>query len=272
MLEEFFKATILGIVEGLTEFIPVSSTGHLIVFGHLLNFEGPRAATFEVFIQLGAILAVVVLYRERFIQLFNFKRSDGFRGISGLKLLALTCIPAFILGFLGRDFIKTSLFSPATVAIGLGVGGIALILVERLLPKSRVTKNGLDTLTWREALVVGLFQCLALWPGMSRSASTIVGGMLSGVERKTATEYSFFAAVPIMVAATGYDLFKSLKHLETGDIPTFGIGLVVAFISALFAIKFFIQLLSKITLAPFGWYRIGAALVIFGLISIGVLK
>jgi undecaprenyl-diphosphatase len=267
---EFIQAFILGGVEGITEFIPISSTGHLIIVGHLIGFTGARADTFEVFIQLGAILAVVVLYRQRFIELFDFRRTTGFAGTNGLKLLALTCLPAFVLGFLGRDFIKNTLFNPVTVAIGLAVGGVALILVEYVLPKTK--KVGLDSLTSYEALVVGLFQCLALWPGTSRSASTIVGGMVVGVERKTAAEYSFFAAVPIMIVATGYDLLKSLKDLSAGDIPLFGFGFIVAFLFALVAVRFFIRLLGNTTLVMFGWYRLAIALLVVALIVQGSLS
>ncbi len=259
-MDEIFKAVILGIVEGLTEFIPVSSTGHLIIAGHLLGFEGERANTFEIFIQLGAILAVVALYWRRFLGLFDFKKKSGFGGLNGLWLLLVVSIPALILGFILHDFIKNTLFNPTTVAIGLGVGGIALILVERFLPKPKTI--GLDNLTWKDALVVGVAQCVALWPGMSRSASTIVGAMLYGVERKTAAEFSFFAAVPILFAATGYDLLKSFKVLQASDFPIFAIGFVVSFITAALAIKFFISLLGRITFVPFGIYRIVVAVLV----------
>ncbi len=260
---ELVQAFILGIVEGITEFLPISSTGHLIIAGRLLGFEGEKANTFEIFIQLGAILAVVFLYWQRFMGLLDFKAKSGFRGLNGITLLIITSIPALFLGFIGRDFIKTNLFNPTTVAIGLGVGGVALILVELLLPKSKVDKiDSLDKLTWREALVIGLFQCLALWPGASRSASTIVGGMIMKLERKTAAEYSFFAAVPALFAATAYELLKSLKILNASDIPTFAIGFVVSFITAWLAVKSFIALLSRFTLIPFGWYRIIVAIVV----------
>lgn len=267
-LVDFLRAFILGIVEGATEFIPVSSTGHLIIVSHLLDYTGPKAETFNIFIQMGAILAVVVLYRQRFINLFNFRSQEGFSGFNGLRLLALTSIPILIVGFLGRDFIKQVLFSPGTVAIGLIVGGVALVVIERVLPKAE--KIGLDSLTWREAMIIGLFQCLALWPGVSRAASTIVGGMLLRVERKTAAEFSFFAAVPALTAATIYDLLKS--DLQTSDIGVFAFGFLVAFIFGLLAVRFFIRLLSTITLAPFGWYRIAVGLVVGVLVLNGFLK
>lgn len=257
---ELLHAIILGLVEGLTEFIPVSSTGHLIVAGHLLGFEGERASTFEVFIQSGAILAVVFLYKERFFRLFSVKRDEGFAGLRGIMLLGLTTFPALIAGAVAHGFIKKNLFNPLTVAIGLGIGGVAILLIERTLPKTK--KCGLDSLGWQEALAVGLFQCLALWPGISRSASTILGGMTVGIERKTAAEYSFLAAVPVMFAAVAYDLYKSIRFLQMSDMPVFSVGFAVSFVSALLAIKFFIRLIGSHTLIPFGLYRIIIAFVI----------
>lgn len=259
-MSELFYAVILGLVEGITEFIPVSSTGHLIVAGHLLGFEGPKASTFEIFIQLGAILAVVLLYRERFFQLCTVRKSVGFSGPHGWALLVLTSLPALILGALTHGFIKRYLFNPMTVAAALAVGGVAILVVERYRP--RVKKSGLDTLAWQDALVIGLFQCLALWPGMSRSASTILGAMTIGVDRETAAQYSFLAAVPIMVAAIGFDLYKSLPILNASDVPMFSLGFVVSFLAAWLAVKSFIRFLGTHTLVPFGWYRIVVAPII----------
>ncbi len=259
---ELFHAVILGLVEGLTEFIPVSSTGHLIVVGHLLGFEGPKASTFEIFIQAGAILAVVFLYRERFLRLCTWEKAEGFSGLHGATLLALTTLPALLFGAAAHSAIKQYLFTPFTVAIGLGMGGAGILVVERFCPKVR--KSGLDSLRWRDALAIGLFQCLAMWPGVSRSASTIVGGMIVRVERKTAAEYSFLAAVPVMFAATALDLYKSLPFLHASDIPMFSVGFVVSFIAAWFAVESFLHLLGSHTLKPFGWYRIGVAPLILG--------
>jgi undecaprenyl-diphosphatase len=255
---EWFNTVILGIVEGLTEFIPVSSTGHLIVVGYLLGFEGPKAATFDIFIQLGAILAVVFLYKERFLRLCTFRASAGLNGRRGLILLGLTTLPALVLGAVTHRFIKSYLFNPATVALGLGIGGVGILAIERFLP--RVKKSGLDALHYGDAVAVGLWQCLSLWPGMSRSACTIVGGMAVGIERETAAQYSFLAAVPIMFAATALDLYKSLAILHGSDVPIFGLGFLVSFISAWLAIKFFLRFLGSHTLNPFGWYRIIIAL------------
>jgi undecaprenyl-diphosphatase len=251
---ELFAAIVLGIVEGLTEFIPVSSTGHLIVVGHLMGFTGPKAATFEVFIQLGAMLAVVVLYRVRFRRLCTFRLSTGFSGARGLIMLGLTTLPALLFGALTHGVIKEYLFTPTTVAIGLGLGGVGILLIERFLP--RVTKVGLDTLTYRDAVAVGCCQCLALWPGMSRSACTIAGGMVLGIERETAAQYSFLIAVPVIFAATVLDLYKSLPILQRSDALMFAVGFIVSFLTAWWAIKFFLRFLASHTLNPFGWYRI----------------
>ena len=252
-------AILIGLLEGLTEFIPVSSTGHMIIAGHMLHFTGERADAFEIFIQLGAILAVAFLYRERFLGLIPGRAPAGtrFAGGRGLLLLAVTTAPALVVGKLAHHAIKERLFSPLTVAVGLAVGGIGLILIETFKPRTRVTR--LDDIGLREAVWVGLFQCLSLWPGMSRAGSTIIGGMLAGADRKTTAEYSFLAAVPIMIAATGYDLYKSREFLHASDAPLFALGFLVALVSAWFAVRFFIGFLAKHTLKGFGWYRLALA-------------
>lgn len=263
-MTDLWIAVIMGIVEGLTEFLPVSSTGHLIIAGDLLNFTGNKAASFDVFIQLGAILAVAVLYWRRFVHLLPAGKSEtqgGFSGIRGLVLLGLTTLPALVSGYLAHQAIKAYLFRPATVALALAVGGVGILLAEKYKPKSRVFE--LDQIGYFQALMVGCFQCLSLWPGMSRSASTIIGGLFSGLDRKTATEYSFLAAVPVMVAATSYDLLKSWRFLEFQDIQFFAVGFVVSFISAALAIKAFISLVQRWSLAPFAYYRILIAPIIY---------
>jgi undecaprenyl-diphosphatase len=251
----------LGVVEGLTEFIPVSSTGHLILAGDLLGFEslvgeGP-AKTFEIFIQLGAILAVVVAYPRRFSGLLRLGDNSGFSGLRGLSLLLLTSLPAGLVGLLARGPIKEHLFQPLTVAVGLAAGAVWILIVERWPPQAR--RVGLDTLRWQDALAIGLFQCLALWPGMSRSSSTILGGMMLGIERKTAAEYSFFAAVPLLAAAALYELYKSRSTLNAADIPWFAVGFVVSYLFAWLSVRFLIRFLSQHTLAVFGWYRLAIA-------------
>ncbi len=262
-MANLFVPLILGLVEGFTEFIPVSSTGHLILVGYLLGFNGSRAASFEIFIQLGAILAVVAIYRRRFYDLFRFRQPEGFKGLRGWGLLALTTLPAVVVGAAAHQAIKTRLFNPITVAVGLAVGGIAILVVEARLPATRC--ESLDELSWREALIVGMFQCLALWPGVSRAAATILGAMLIGVRRSTAAEYSFLAAVPALCGAALYDLWKSLPLLSASDVPFFGIGFAVAFGSAWLAVEFFVRLLGSHTLKPFGWYRLGIAAVVLAL-------
>jgi undecaprenyl-diphosphatase len=262
---EMSYAVLLGIVEGLTEFIPVSSTGHLIIVGHLLRFEGPKAATFEIFIQLGAILAVVFLYKDRFLRLCSTHRSAGFSGRRGLVLLGLTTLPGLAIGAATHTLIKAYLFTPTTVALGLGIGAIGILTLERYHPP--VKKSGLDELNHRDAVVVGLCQCFALWPGMSRSACTIVGAMTVGIGRETAAQYSFLAAVPLMFAATVFDLYKSLPILQGSDVPMFAIGFIVSSIAAWLAIKFFLRFLASHTLKPFAWYRIMVALAILWLLQ-----
>jgi undecaprenyl-diphosphatase len=262
---EILFAVVLGLVEGITEFIPVSSTGHLIVVGHLLGLTGGRAATFEIFIQLGAILAVALLYRDRLLQIFAFKAAPGLAGLSGLWLLTLTTLPVLVVGALAHSFIKERLFTPASVAVGLGLGGLAILLVERFFIHSR--RTGLDSLTGRDALAIGLFQCLALWPGVSRAAATILGGMIVGVERRTAIEYSFLAAIPALLAAATYDLYKSLAFLEVSDLPVFTVGFAVAFLSAWFAVKMILERLGSRTLVLFGWYRLALAAMILFLLN-----
>ena len=253
----WYVAVILGIVEGLTEFLPVSSTGHLIVTGHLLGFTGPKAETFEIVIQLGAILAVVCLYWDRFIGLLRPDPTREFSGVRGLWLLFLTSLPASLLGLAAHHYIKEHLFSPQTVAWALAVGAVMIFVVEAMPKKTHTTT--IDDMTPLQALGVGMFQCLALWPGFSRSAATIMGGMILGVKRTVAAEYSFIAAVPIMMAATGYDFLKSYQLFAVDDLLFLGLGFGVSFISAWLAVKGFIVLLGRLTLRPFAVYRLALA-------------
>jgi len=263
---DWWIAAVMGVVEGVTEFLPVSSTGHLILAGHLLGFTGQKASCFDVFIQLGAIFAVVCLYHHRFMGLipvqgaFKFAQS-GFSGVRGITLLAVTTLPALLIGALTHNAIKTYLFAPITVVLALSLGGIAILLVERFKPEPDV--EALDNMTYRQALVVGLFQVLAMWPGISRSAATIIGGMLSGLNRKVSAEYSFLAAVPVMVAATGYDLYKEWQFLSMSDMGFFATGFIVSFVSAILAVKTFVGLVQRWSLAPYAWYRIAVALVFY---------
>ncbi len=252
---------ILGIVEGVTEFLPISSTGHMILTSHLMHLNDQFVDTFEVVIQLGAILAVVVLYASRFKMLLKPSEDHAFSGLRGLLLLMVTSFPAAFLGLVLHKKIETYLFGPGPVLAALVVGAVAIILVERQVFRHSV--RSLDDIGFKQALMIGCFQCFALWPGMSRSASTIIGGLFSGLERNVAAEYSFIAAVPIMVMATGYSLVKSLDLLQGYNLMVLAVGFVTAFVSAILAIKFFIRLLQRWTLVPFGIYRIGLAIVMF---------
>lgn len=249
----YITAIIMGFVEGLTEFLPVSSTGHLILTGQLLNFNGDVAKTFEIVIQLGSILAVVVVYWRRFVDLIIGVFSKTNRNGLNLLHIILAMIPAVILGLVLHDFIKNALFSPSTVVVGLIAGGILMIIAEN--KKGKQMTVTLDKVSYRQAFVIGIYQCLALWPGFSRSGSTISGGLLVGTNHKVAAEFSFIVAVPMMIAASGLDLLKSYKELSSHDVPLFLIGFIAAFIVALIAIKVFLNLISKVKLKPFAYYR-----------------
>jgi len=252
-MSDYLAALILGIVEGLTEFIPVSSTGHLILVGEAIGFKRSSAHVFEVFIQSGAILAVLVLYPARF-RSFLKGGGVGFSGVAGLMKLGLAALPALIAGALLHGVIKSALFKPLPVAAGLIAGGVVMIFLERFLKEPRT--RDLTHLSWRQALGVGLFQVLSLWPGVSRAGATIVGGLVLGLDRRAAAEFSFLLAVPVLMAAAGYDLLKGFSELTSADVPLFGLGFVVAFFSALLAIRVFVALLARWSLAPFGWYRV----------------
>ena len=260
------QSTLMGVVEGITEYLPISSTGHLILVKETLGFEMHEA--FEVVIQTGAVAAVLVEYFRRFLRLFRFRGSDGgaakgFAGLNGWLWLALTTLPACVLGVLLHDALKDALFNTRTVLLSLAVGGVVMIVLERLLPDrapADPSSDGIDAIGWRRALGVGLFQCLAMVPGTSRSMCTIMGGRLLGLDRKTAAEYSFFAAVPVLVLAGAWDLYQSLGTLTRADLLPYAVGILVSFIVALLSIRFLIRMLSHHTLEAFGWYRIALAL------------
>lgn len=255
-MSDLIKAIIMGIIEGLTEFLPVSSTGHLILTADLLNFTDERAKTFEVVIQFGAVLAVLMLYRKRFINLLNFNFKS--KGLNALHIL-LALIPAGVFGVVLHGVIKDYLFSSATVLIGLVAGGVLMIAADRI--KRKVTAEELDDITYKQAFAIGLFQILALWPGFSRSGSTISGGMFFGTSQKAAAEFTFLVSVPIMAGASGIDLIKSREFLTTGDLPLFLVGLLAAFIVATIAIVTFLNLIKKLRLSWFAYYRFALAAV-----------
>lgn len=265
---EILYAAILGLVEGLTEFVPVSSSGHMIITSSLLGFDElvghEVAGAFEVFIQLGAVLAIVLAYPGRFAGLLRWKERQGFAGVRGIGLVIVTTLPAALVGLALHGVIKHKLFNSTTVAIGLLLGGLWIVIQEWLRPRSKT--EGLDAVGWKDALTVGLYQCLSLWPGMSRSSSTILGGMLSGLDRRTATEYSFFAAMVVIPAAGVFDVYKTLPHLSLSHVPMFAVGTLVSFLSGWMAVKWLIQYLSRHTLTAFGWYRIVVAILVLGVL------
>jgi undecaprenyl-diphosphatase len=247
------KAFILGIVEGATEFLPISSTGHLIIVGDLLHFNDDKGKVFEIVIQLAAILAVCWEYRRKLIDtalhITNQSKAQQF-----VINLLLAFLPAAILGLVFHSAIKQYLFSPITVAIALIVGGFAILWIEQL---PLVTKTAdIDDMTPKQALKVGFAQSLALFPGVSRAGATILGGMLFGLDRKTATEFSFFLAIPIMFAATILDVYKSWHILSLDDAGLFAVGFITAFISALVAIRFLLKFVASHDFKVFAWYRI----------------
>jgi undecaprenyl-diphosphatase len=250
----WLDAFVLGLVEGVTEFLPISSTGHLIVAEHWLGLGGESWATFEIFIQLGAILAVGWLYRARLLAAAQSALVPG-DGQRLLVNLALGFLPAGVVGLLLHRWVKTHLFSPAVVGVALIVGGVIILVIERWRPRSRVYE--LSEITPALALGIGCAQALALIPGVSRSGATIMGGYSLGVARFAATEFSFFLALPTMCAATLFDLYKSRGALSAGDIPVFTIGFVVSFLSALVVIKAFLQFVSNHDFRGFAWYRVG---------------
>lgn len=272
------KAFILGIVEGLTEFLPISSTGHLILIGELLNFNDERGKVFEIAIQLAAILAVVWEYRIKISQvIIRLPTNRTAQRFAGNLIVAF--LPAAILGIIFSKIIKLYLFNPIVVATAFIIGGIIILWVE-LRPRSllirkndevlilrierymrKVRIHNIDDLTWQDALKIGFAQAVAMIPGTSRSGATIIGGLLFGLERKVATEFSFFLAIPTMFAATAYDIFKNKDLLHTSDIPMFVVGGLASFISAFLAVRGLLKYISKRDFSAFAWYRI-----IFGLL------
>jgi len=256
------KAALLGLIEGVTEFIPVSSTGHLILASRWLGESGEAAKTFDIFIQLGAILAIVWLYRARLSHAGAAARRDPVSRRFLLNLV-IAFLPAAIVGFLAHDWIKARLFTPVVVATALVVGGLLILLIERLRPRERVA----DVADVRPptALGVGLAQVLSLIPGTSRSGATIMGGYALGLSRRAATEFSFFLSIPVMFAATLYDLLKSRGALGAADLPAFTVGFIVSFVSALIVVKAFLGYVSRHSFNAFAWYRIilGGAILLF---------
>lgn len=264
----FVIALMLGLLEGLTEFLPVSSTGHLIITGDLFGFTGERAATFKIVIQLGAILAICWAYRHKLFGVIRgFPADPSARQF--LLNLAVAFTPAAVLGFLFHNAIKQLLFSPMVVATALILGGVVILVIERRVHRVRI--ETLETIGWRDALTVGIAQSAALIPGVSRSGATIMGGLVGGLSRQAATEFSFFLAIPVMFAATAYDLFKSWDILHPDDLPVFVIGFVAAFLTALLAVRFLLRYVSNHDFTAFAWYRIGFGLLVLGYYAVSII-
>lgn len=269
-----FKAVILGLVEGLTEFAPVSSTGHMIIVDDMWlqseEFLGKYVAnTFKIVIQLGSILAVVVVFKDRFIQMLGLERlskktTKSSEGTSRLKLtqVIVGLIPAGVLGVLFEDYIDEHLFSITTVLIGLVVGAVLMIAADLFGPKEAKIET-VDQITYKQAFSVGLIQCLSLWPGFSRSGSTISGGVLLGMSHRAAADFTFIMAVPIMAGASAISLLKNWQYFTIEAMPFFIAGFISAFIFALLSIRFFLKLINKIKLMPFAIYRILLVIVIW---------
>ncbi len=259
------KALILGIVEGLTEFLPISSTGHLILVGDLLGFNDEKGKVFEIVIQAGAILAVCWEYRSRLMSTFSGILRDRIAQRFATNLL-IAFLPLAALAFLFSKHIKLLLFHAVPVAMAFIVGGVVILFAERWYERrsadaSNPVIDNIDELTWRDALKLGLAQCFALIPGASRSGATIIGGLFFGLSRKCATEFSFFLAIPTLFAATIYSLWKARDLLSLSDWPTFSVGVIAAFLSAFVVIRWLIRYVSTHNFVIFAWYRI-----IFGLV------
>ncbi len=260
-MDQNLVAVIVGIVEGLTEFLPVSSTGHMILVGHLLNFDEQVADVFDVFVQLGAILSVIFIYKERFARFFT---RDGWDMNKGLSVwhIAAGIVPVMAVAFFLYKYIKEYLFSPFTVIIGLILGAFLLMFAEyKAKGHEAEMVTDLDKISMKQCIYVGLFQFLSLWPGFSRSGSTIAGGLLVGLSRGAAANYTFLIAVPLMFVACIYDLVKNFDNLSPEHLQILGIGFVVAFVVAYVSVLWFLKFLNKYNLTCFAWYRIGLALV-----------
>jgi undecaprenyl-diphosphatase len=261
------KAAIMGVVEGLTEFLPISSTGHLILAGALLGFDDEKAKVFDIAIQTGAIFAVIMVYwqkiRDTVLALPTQKQAQQF----ALNVL-IAFIPAVVLGLLFGKAIKAHLFTPVVVASTFIIGGFIILWAERR-EAARVASTqaqdsviSVDDMTWRDALKVGLVQCLAMIPGTSRSGATIIGGMLLGLSRKAATDFSFFLAIPTLIGAGAYSLYKDRALLSMADLPMFGVGLIFSFISAWICVRWLLRFIATHSFVGFAWYRIGFGIVV----------
>lgn len=262
-MTDYLIALILGIVEGLTEFLPVSSTAHLVLLVEGLNFPSPPGRVFEVFIQLGAILAVMVLYRKKLWNTLVGLPSDPVAQKFTLNMIVAT-IPAVIAGLIGRDWIKENLYNPVCIAIALIAGGLIILLLEKRLKTARI--DNVDNIPWKTALIIGCCQALALMPGVSRSGATIMGALAFGLARPAAAEFSFFLAIPVMLAAVAFDTWKGWDDIIAYDhLGLMLTGLAGAFVTALFVVKAAIYFIGRFGFTPFAWYRIALGLIVLAL-------
>lgn len=271
------KAALLGIVEGLTEFLPISSTAHLLILGDWINFVSSSDKVFEVVIQFGSILAVMWIFRQRLWQLIRGTLSGDRTELLFTRNLLIAFLPAAVIGAIMISYIKALFHNPAVFVVTLVAGGFLMLWVERKpqfskfeddsgkvasygegdsVTSLRATANTLEEITWKQALIVGFAQCVAMVPGTSRSGATIIGGMLAGIQRKTATEFSFFLAMPTMLAATVYDLYRNAGALSGTEVNAIVIGFVLAFLSALVVVRAVLNFVLRHTYRPFAWYRI----------------
>jgi undecaprenyl-diphosphatase len=256
------KAAIMGVVEGLTEFLPISSTGHLILAGALLGFDDEKAKVFDIAIQTGAIFAVILVYWQKIRDTVRALPTERQAQRFALNVL-IAFVPAVLLGLLLGKAIKAHLFTPAVVASAFIVGGLIILWVERR-PQSEARIHDVDAMTPWDALKVGLVQCLAMIPGTSRSGATIIGGMMLGLSRRAATDFSFYLAIPTLIGAGAYSLYKDRALLSLQDLPMFTVGLVFSFLSAWMCVRWLLRYISTHNFVPFAWYRIAFGLIVLG--------
>ena len=256
------KAAVMGVVEGLTEFLPISSTGHLILAGALLGFDDDKAKVFDIAIQTGAILAVIIVYWQKISSTVRALPHSADAQRFALNVF-IAFVPAVILGLLFGKAIKANLFTPEVVATTFIIGGFIILWAERRQAR-RVRIGEVEDMRWQDALKVGLVQCLAMIPGTSRSGATIIGGMLLGMSRKAATDFSFYLAIPTLIGAGAYSLYKDRALLSMADVPMFVVGLVFSFLSAWVCVRWLLKFISTNSFEVFAWYRI-----VFGLVVLG---
>ena len=253
MTSQYLLAIVMGAVEGLTEFLPVSSTGHLLLADEIIGFQGPPGHVFEIVIQLGAILAVLWVFRQRLIEAVIGLTSDPRQQRFAANIIA-GFLPAAVIGAFAHRIIKSYLFSPWVVAVALIVGGIVILVIERIRPPERIDK--VDDIRLRTALAIGFFQCFAMIPGVSRSGATILGALMIGVGRRPATEFSFFLAIPTMLGATAFDLWKNRDALSGNDFSVIAVGFIASFLFALPIVRGLVGFVGRHGFGPFAWYRI----------------